>query len=845
MIDKGASVEEVLGKHGLPQIQEREDTVKALLAAAPLDSVSVEATAYSTALQKVRQTAAEFNRKVVALRAKVKKWTDQPRELDEYMEAMFTRSQMAVNLGVVFTLDKKKGFLPDKMEATLAELEKAQWVVPLALRALYFRELVCDLVRFGKVEEAVKVCCVTTGYMSDVEQRDDVERLTIDTLGNALLALISRVKPDITDDCRQNLVLIKELAAGMASTVGIDAVVDDSKLLATLLEQPGVPATQPVADKLQAIEGDDGYAGVLKPMFASEQWKQVLKWASAPAATDDIRNVCQSLREAFDRIQTKVFSAADREQLEQSVAKAFAAMAAGSHLARTTLVVVLPGLVTVARACSMQLEERIDRVCEICLEPGITPLDMKVNIEREAVSFEDVLNKTLPDLQALVEELGDPVSSAVDRVVVIAESLQDMADVAAQTRRRKCLFERVMEAARGYIMAQRAGEADLAGAGAESPSKMVATWSRIKDAEAKIAGPRSFINNLKKLETACGLDARGSELYKQELEGFRKLVRALADIFLTQDSPDAQGSLEAAAKAVKDGRHKVMQASAWSASPAFDRSCVEFAAGSFSAVCVSSTAVEKMRAEPDSYEQLSGLDSKFETFTSWDSSKPMLGFLLEGDVVDKVVEKVMDMVSVMAPVQQAHDKSTAERFKSLVDKMSDLMVDETKGPVPLERFPGLLTQKSIKAIKTLRAEAKAVQASMRKASADMLPDHGDLLKTIEMAKFQTFKWGLAKFMTCPDIKLQTDAGRSLRSKLGEVWGMESLDDGVAAYLGKENCAAIKELIQFDKKFDKKEKAKASKCQEGQGSTAAPSQASGSRRTAPASAQPASKRAKVA
>ena len=96
MFDKGASVEEVLDKHGLPQIQEREDAVKALLAAAPLDSVSVEATTYSTALQKVRQTAAEFNRKVVALRVKVKKWTDQPRELDEHMEAMFARSQMAI-----------------------------------------------------------------------------------------------------------------------------------------------------------------------------------------------------------------------------------------------------------------------------------------------------------------------------------------------------------------------------------------------------------------------------------------------------------------------------------------------------------------------------------------------------------------------------------------------------------------------------------------------------------------------------------------------------------------------------------------------------------------------------
>ena len=98
-------------------------------------------------------------------------------------------------------------------------------------------------------------------------------------------------------------------------------MVDDSKLLATLLEQPGAPATQPVADKLQAIAGDDGYAGVL-PTYAGDTMLRI----PVPEGREDaaiLKEISFKVAEIFRAGDDK--TGADRNQFIKNALKEYEA----------------------------------------------------------------------------------------------------------------------------------------------------------------------------------------------------------------------------------------------------------------------------------------------------------------------------------------------------------------------------------------------------------------------------------------------------------------------------------------------------------------------------------------
>ena len=136
------------------------------------------------------------------------------------------------------------------------------------------------------------------------------------------------------------------------------------------------------------------------------------------------------------------------------------------------------------------------------------------------------------------------------------------------------------------------------------------------------------------------------------------------------------------------------------------------------------------------------------------------------------------------------------------------MLAEEPEPIGLTAFAEKLTQKSVVQIKETRAQAKSLQSSLSTQSISLLKDYKNLVRVIDVAKNQTFKWGLAKFAMHAQIRFETDVGKSLRSKLKGVWEMESLGEGVVAYLGSEACDLIKGILDIDKpNKDKKNKKK--------------------------------------
>ena len=152
------------------------------------------------------------------------------------------------------------------------------------------------------------------------------------------------------------------------------------------------------------------------------------------------------------------------------------------------------------------------------------------------------------------------------------------------------------------------------------------------------------------------------------------------------------------------------------------------------------------------------------------------------------------------------DKSEQRKIKDAVVAMDVLrkqLVDESESKKTISEFNDAFTNKGLAAVKLGRIQLKQMFDGMSEGAKQKAKDVQDVLDT---AKFQSFKFGVAKFMNHAGIKALTKEGVALRQNLQDIWKMDSLDDSFRKYLGESDVEAVQAMLKFtkDNKSKKKE-----------------------------------------
>ena len=187
------------------------------------------------------------------------------------------------------------------------------------------------------------------------------------------------------------------------------------------------------------------------------------------------------------------------------------------------------------------------------------------------------------------------------------------------------------------------------------------------------------------------------------------------------------------------------------------------------------------------------LGKAFSKLSDVDGVKSSLLWLRGEDMAGKFMAKAMALRNIWEPLQKKHDEDAAEAFRAAVAKLQQVLVQET-AEQNLESFTGLLNLKKVQDIRKYRQEAKTQRAQLPPALLQQMENLAELDHTLDLAKYQTFKWGLAMFMCHKDTRATNDSGKDLRQNLKGLWDKHSTDQGFVAYFGKQAMEEVKEIL---------------------------------------------------
>ena len=107
-------------------------------------------------------------------------------------------------------------------------------------------------------------------------------------------------------------------------------------------------------------------------------------------------------------------------------------------------------------------------------------------------------------------------------------------------------------------------------------------------------------------------------------------------------------------------------------------------------------------------------------------------------------------------------------------------------------------------MKRLRSEAKdKLEKLLQHDSPEGMQGKDDLVRkcneVVEKAKYQSFKRGMARFVTQQEIKVQSKNGQRLRQNLREMYNLNSLVKKFLDYVGKADEQIVLDILALDKK----------------------------------------------
>jgi hypothetical protein len=279
------------------------------------------------------------------------------------------------------------------------------------------------------------------------------------------------------------------------------------------------------------------------------------------------------------------------------------------------------------------------------------------------------------------------------------------------------------------------------------------------------------------------------------VEYFKSMVRNMVQLVLEHDSllPMAsRDDITFKANSLKGQEVKTMQLCAWSPTPRFDRDCLALAMNMVVPLCEGSLHI--MVEDPAKiFKPDTLLGKAFSKLSDVDGVKSSLLWLLGEDMAGKFMAKAMALRNIWEPLQEKHDDDAAEAYRLAVGQLERLLVKET-AEQNLGSLKELLNQKKIPEIRKYRQEAKTQRTQVPPALLQRMEDLAVLDHTVDLAKYQTFKWGLAMFMYHKDSRATNESGKDLRQNLKALWDKHSTDAGFVAYFGKQATEEVKEIL---------------------------------------------------
>ena len=173
----------------------------------------------------------------------------------------------------------------------------------------------------------------------------------------------------------------------------------------------------------------------------------------------------------------------------------------------------------------------------------------------------------------------------------------------------------------------------------------------------------------------------------------------------------------------------------------------------------------------------------------------MLAWLVGEDLAGQFMVQAVEWGSALRAATERHDAAVFEEIKKQAAALADKLVKEDpENRLSFAEFAPKQTQKAMQVVKTSRLSLKDL---LDKLSSTQQAELAHEWEIISLAKHQSFKWGLAKFMGQASIRFLTQEGQKLRAALKDIWDVSSKHPEFLKYLGKEMACEVEEVLSLD------------------------------------------------
>jgi hypothetical protein len=307
---------------------------------------------------------------------------------------------------------------------------------------------------------------------------------------------------------------------------------------------------------------------------------------------------------------------------------------------------------------------------------------------------------------------------------------------------------------------------------------------------------------LQTLENRLELKAAGLSLFDERMEPFKEACKTAAEQCLGLDSTNFEGAeikskVASASAAVNRGQHQVLQVCTWSVTPLYHRKCIICAVDVLIPICVfAARACELQGADEKSAFLDPRLRAAFESIAI-EENNIMLRDLVGQDILSKFLKRALEWQSVAVTAHGNYTGKTIEKINSETAKLSEKLINEENKASSWVDFAKLFSAKTAKAIKDHRLVLKDLLSGLSTEDQAKLEETTAI---ITKAKFQSFKWGLSKYISHEHIKFATAEGQTLRKGLADIWNVNSKDKSFLKYLGDQSVKEVEQTVDLNRKM---------------------------------------------
>ena len=652
--------------------------------------------------------------------------------------------------------------------------------MPLSWSVILYKEQMTDYLRFRKFEEFAANCSDEPSVFTTVSEEHKgclpavVHSCVGEQLGSLLPSPAASQKKGKKKDAEESLCLA--VAALLESKVLPEASLRDLQLLQRLWTDSSSDLRLSAKQKLDEMLADAEYWGILRPMLHSEYWSNFVTSLQRPAKTS---SATADVRKAFDVLNSVIAGNTDsyteeqRESLSQALLKATRVPQPGVQAHVTS---VLNGLAAVSKQTASQQMSQTKLLCKAVVQKGLEELDfdsmlaMSDEYLRRGCwdELEDEVSLETTDDGNVEEADVEQRQSSLKALLVEGESLM----------KQRRVFEAVLFATKAAQKFEDTRED-------EDKNSFLQKWNKLKTLQQTGEQTPAVSQQIEELLVAIRIPEIGPALHVAAMERFSAKL-ALLLLEAGKDCKDS-AAVAAAAAAVMDAQHETMQSCALCDTPAFARSCVEFACSEMVPVMQAAFLLTETDLSADSQSVTDFLHSHLRAACDLEQNKQRVLQVLATPDAESFLERAAAVQKKVAPVLA----SKLETLRAEVDKALTVL-EEQLVPSSVTNEDFLKQCVSGDALKKLLKACVKAEKNLAKASAIEEDMATRLAAAKSAARAQITMWGVLTIMAEGDLQAQNKKGTDFRGALKEIWGEHK--KMLASRLGPEMSKRVTDTI---------------------------------------------------